>query len=294
VEKTGDYIFRIAVKDKARLWIGDDQIIDAVYENKDYPGGHVVEPTAKMKLVKGKTYPVKLEFSQKKTGRCELFFGEAELVEDMTSQTRSLWIPPGQWQDAWTGKVLTGPQTITVTSDLEHTPIYAREGGIVFSTPLRMHSGTPVWTNLVVDAFVSSNAGQITRELYEDDGISVNYKEKQFSKTCVSMETGKEKVVVKVAPSTGGFLDKGFLRNWTIRLHLPTGVVPSRFAVNGKDVSSDVGKAGMNVAVLEPLSDRVFPFSGAGEAPGPKSGKVVEFSIPQYPENQEMTVELIF
>lgn len=29
--------------------------------------------------------------------------------------SRSVWIPPGEWQDGWTGKAVTGPQTIQVT-----------------------------------------------------------------------------------------------------------------------------------------------------------------------------------
>ena len=43
--------------------------------------------------------------------------------------TRSVWIPPGKWQDAWNGSTVTGPATLSVTLPFERVPMWHRAGG---------------------------------------------------------------------------------------------------------------------------------------------------------------------
>ena len=279
VGETAEYEFGLLSKDGAKLWIGDTELISRTEILKTR---HALGITAgRIKLEAGKSYPVKVEFFQKTGGECNLFMGLAGKIDDAAHQTRSLWLPPGRWQDAWTGETLEGPKTITVTSDLEHTPIYVREGGMIFTTPLRMSSGTPVWEKLTVDAFVPES-GKTVREIYEDDGISNGYLKEKFSRTRVAMSTEKGKTTLTVDPSTGGFLPKDFKRDWTLRLHIPAGKTAGQVSVNGKKADG--------VKVLKPAGTRAFPFTGA--APGVKSGDVVEFSISGYPADNLLTVDL--
>jgi alpha-glucosidase (family GH31 glycosyl hydrolase) len=211
-----------------------------------------------------------------------MYFGPVSKIADAAHHTRSLWLPPGRWQDAWTGETLEGPKTITVTSDLEHMPIYVREGGMLFTTPIRMSSGVPVWDKLTVDAFVPES-GKTVREIYEDDGASNGYLKEKFSRTRVALSTEKGKATLRVEPAEEDFLPKDFKRDWTLRLHIPEGKSAAQFSVNGKTVKT-------GVKVLKPAETRVFPVSGA--APGMKSGDVVEFTIPGYPADKALTVDL--
>ena len=282
VKETAEYEFGLTSKDGSKLWIGDTELISKsqVLKNR-----HTIELTkARIKLEAGKSYPIKLEFFAKDGGECNLFMGLAGTIDDTAHQTRSLWLPPGRWQDAWTGETLAGPKTITVTSDLEHTPIYVREGGLVFATPLRMSSGKPVWDRLTVDAFVPES-GKTVREVYEDDGLSNGYLKEKFSRTSVALSTEKGKTTLTVEPSTGEFLSPDFKREWTVRLHIPAGKTAAQFSVNGKKADG--------VKVLKPTGGRVFPFAGPGSAPGMKSGEVVEFLISDYPANKPLTISLV-
>ena len=97
------------------------------------------------------------------------------------------------------------------------------------------------------------------------------------------MNTEKGRTTLTVEPSTGEFLQKDFKRDWTLRLHLPAGKTAAQCNVNG-------GKAD-GVKVLKPAEARVFPFTGA--APGMKSGDVVEFSIPSYSTDKNLTISLV-
>ena len=47
------------------------------------------------------------------------------------SRTRSLYLPPGEWVDYWTGKTLKGGRTVEVPAPLEHIPILVRAGSII-------------------------------------------------------------------------------------------------------------------------------------------------------------------
>ena len=292
VAETAEYEFGLLSLDGSKLWIGDTQLIARTQTLKSRHSIGIT--TGRIKLEAGKTYPIKVEFFQKKGGECNLFFGSASKIDDKAHQTRSLWLPPGRWQDAWTGETLTGPTTITVTSDLEHTPIYVREGGMVVTTPLRMHTGIPMWDNLQVDAFVSADTGATEREIYEDDGVSNGYLNKKFSRTHMTMNTENGKTTLRIAPAEGEFLAKDFKRNWTLRLHLPAGQSPSKFSVNGERIQQ--GKAadkGVSVALLKPAAARVFPFPQPGTAPGLKSGDVAEIFIPNYPADKALTIEIV-
>lgn len=45
---------------------------------------------------------------------------------------RDVWIPPGAWQDAWNGSVVTGPANLSVSLPYERLPMWHRgEGGLV-------------------------------------------------------------------------------------------------------------------------------------------------------------------
>jgi len=43
---------------------------------------------------------------------------DVEPVDNVTN-TRSVWLPPGEWIDGWSGKTINGPQTIHVTKTMD-------------------------------------------------------------------------------------------------------------------------------------------------------------------------------
>jgi len=291
VAETAEYEFGLTSKDGAKFWIGDTELISKteVLQNRQK-----IEMTkARIKLEAGKTYPIKVEFFAKDGGECNLFFGAANKTDDKEHQTRALWIPPGRWQDAWTGEALEGPKPITVTSDLEHTPMYVREGGMIVTTPLRMHSGIPVWDNLVVDAFVRSDRGTDQRDIYEDDGLSNGYLQDKFSRTRMSMNTESGKTTLRVEPTSGGILPAGFRRTWTFRFHVPAGSPVPAVSVNGKGLKpGQTEERSLRVTMLKPGETRAFPFLGQGAVPGNKAGPIAEISISDYPADQPLTITL--
>ena len=52
---------------------------------------------------------------------------------DKIQNSRSVWVPPGQWQDAWTGEIVTGPVTMNVSQPPERIPMWHRRGTVRYA-----------------------------------------------------------------------------------------------------------------------------------------------------------------
>ncbi len=139
---------------------------------------------------------------------------------------RTVWIPPGEWQDLWSGRAHRGPATIGVRCPLREMPLFVRRGGTVLSAPQRQASGVPVWPELVVDAYVPAADGAQTRMLYEDDGISTAHERGAFALTEFTLRRQGDEVALDVAPvqAVAGWLPP--TRNLAVRFHLPAGFAP--------------------------------------------------------------------
>merc|ERR1711871_775339 len=91
---------------------------------------------------------------------------EAHATTNVTS--RSVWMPPGQWQDAWTGEIIDGHgQTINVTQPYERQPMWHRRGGLMITTDkpgLRVEEQD--WSTLTLEAFPAQTAESTSRSVY--------------------------------------------------------------------------------------------------------------------------------
>ncbi len=61
------------------------------------------------------------------------------------SSQQSVWIPPGNWINAWTGALLTGPATIIGNTPLEQIPLYIRSGSVFALAPQMQYTGQLPW-----------------------------------------------------------------------------------------------------------------------------------------------------
>lgn len=70
----------------------------------------------------------------------QYYFGPDILVAPIMSydHTRTVYLPRGEWLDAWTGKPITGPATLNITAPLDKIPVYVRKDAAVLDV-LREH-----------------------------------------------------------------------------------------------------------------------------------------------------------
>lgn len=185
---------------------------------------------------------------------------------------RSVWIPPGEWEDLWSGRIHPGPGHLRVQCPLEEMPVFARRGGLVFSVPQRWATGRATWPELVVDAYVPAHNGEQVRMLHEDDGETAACGPGSMATTEVGLRRDGSSVEVRMVPRpvpAGIRLEN---RDLTVRVHLPPGTEARQFRIDGRPV------AGGQVREILPESRRSARlFSGAGSRPPGEAGPVLEW-----------------
>jgi alpha-glucosidase/alpha-D-xyloside xylohydrolase len=107
---------------------------------------------------------------------------------------RSLYLPPGDWYDWWTGEKLTGKRNITRKVDLETMPIYARAGAIIPIDPVRQYTAQQLSEPTTLKVYRSAD-GQFV--LYDDDGKSLDYLKGQGTWTKFTWNNVQSKLVIE-------------------------------------------------------------------------------------------------
>ena len=117
----------------------------------------------------------------------EYLFGSQVLVAPVTTpgavaQT-SVWIPPGQWVDYFTGATFTGPGTVSLAVPLDRMPVFVRAGGIVPEAPAGARAAAGPGSHLVLDVFPGAPGAF---SLYADSGSGLGYTRGQSTSTPIS------------------------------------------------------------------------------------------------------------
>lgn len=185
---------------------------------------------------------------------------------------RAVWIPPGGWQDAWSGRIHRGPLLIGAACALEQVPVYVRRGGIVFHIPQRPVAGEAVWPELTAEAYAPPADGAQARTFHEDDGWSRAHEQGRLAATEVRLERagGTLTMAIRPQPAPGGI--RPARRAWTLRLHLAPGEEFGEVRLDGCRLEPE------EFNVLEPsptASDALF--EGPGARPAPEGGCAVEW-----------------
>jgi hypothetical protein len=252
------------------------------------------EATATFELEVGRVYTLKLEYYENGGNAiCQLTW---QPPGHPAQNARSVWAPPGLWHDAWTGVTTAGPQRVEVASSLRHMPIFVRDGGIVATIPQVERTETAVWPKVIVDVFVPAepSASRTERFIYEDDGVSPDYRLGKHAHTPVVMERNECGVRIALGPTAGSFPGLPSTRSWVVRLHLWPGANPENVAIGGAEgfVTVPVAagaegpsepRAGQSgtARLLAPEAEERMPFAGEGMHPGPGGGPVLEILVPE-------------
>ncbi len=132
---------------------------------------------------------------------------------------RQVFLPDGKWMDVWTGETYVGPATITVSHDLETSPIFVRMGTVLALADNMTNTSEKDWSHLTLDVYPSSDFDGET-VLYEDDTETVAYKDGEYRTTDITL-TGDRVQTLTINAAKGEFTgDRAFTqRNYTVRIH---------------------------------------------------------------------------
>ncbi|BAX78840.1 glycoside hydrolase family 31 protein [Labilibaculum antarcticum] len=170
----------------------------------------------------------------------QYFWGDAFLSAPITAAgtgankiaKKEVWLPDGIWYNFFDNKKYEGNQTITASADIYEFPLFAK-GGI----PIPMQKYTDRMTSksldkLVIRCFPGVDGQSSTFELYEDDGVSLDYKENKKALTKLNYSRKKNVHTITIDPTQGMY--EGQLSKRSYEIQLAATQKASKVLVNGQ------------------------------------------------------------
>jgi alpha-glucosidase (family GH31 glycosyl hydrolase) len=165
----------------------------------------------------------------------EYFFGDEMLVAPVldASGNRTVYLPPGNWIDFFTGKHYEGGRSFTAHYEVDQTPVFVRDGAIVPEQEPSDYSDARPLDTLELNVYGS---GKGSFDLYEDDGRSLDYSKGSYAQTPMRYATGPDGAhELTVSPTQGSYKDQPATRAYVIRIHADA--KPQSVTANGKSVA---------------------------------------------------------
>jgi alpha-D-xyloside xylohydrolase len=144
----------------------------------------------------------------------QFMFGPALLINPVTAEGathRSIYLPAGHdWVDFWTGKRISGGQTIDAEAPLDRMPMYAKAGSVIPFGPIAETASAKADP---IDLRVYAGAdGDFM--LYEDEGDNYDYEHGEYSVIPIHWDDRAETLIV--GDRRGSF--PGMLEHRTFRV----------------------------------------------------------------------------
>ena len=110
----------------------------------------------------------------------EFLYGNSLLVAPVSTEddTRSVYLPEGEWLDFWDGSRLKGGVSFTRTFARDHLPLYVKAGAVLPMGPEVQYASEKPWDDLQIRIYTGAD-GSFT--LYEDEGDGYGYEKGAFS-----------------------------------------------------------------------------------------------------------------
>lgn len=272
-----DAILATTIDDGIRMYIDDQLVIDA-WEPHD---SSTLE--ANVSLEKGTTHSIKIEYNE--GARDALISLKWRSATPSMNASRTLWIPEGNWIDAWSGDIITGPQTITANVPINKMPMYIKAGTLVPLAPEMSYTGEKPWDPVTLDLYPSV-LNEAKGQLYEDDTESNDYKDGAFRTTEMSakVDNANKKITVNIEPAQGTFDGAISDRSWVVRLHKTAewkNPVPNSVTVDGVNAEFTIISKDENV----------MPFMNSG---GSRDGDIVEVVVPNAAVSGKRVIEVTY
>jgi alpha-glucosidase (family GH31 glycosyl hydrolase) len=132
----------------------------------------------------------------------EYLWGRDVLVAPVVEKgatSRKVYLPYGAWYDFWTGERIEGGVEINRAVDLDTMPLYIRAGSILPLGPVKQYTGEKVDQPLTITVYPGADASFL---LYEDDGISFDYRKGEWMGTQMVWNEARRTVKLSLAPGS--------------------------------------------------------------------------------------------
>lgn len=146
---------------------------------------------------------------------------------------KDVYLPAGEkWFDFFTGRIYEGGQTLPYLCPIERMPLFVRAGSIIPMAPDMEYTSQRPVDPLLVDVYAGKPA---TFRIYEDDGISLDYRQGSYAWTPISLAAVNDgETRVEIGPNEGRYNGQLRSRRYEVRVH---GLLkPTIVRVNGREL----------------------------------------------------------
>lgn len=241
--------------DGARIYI-DGRLWSNGYSSSQLnPSFNTREP-----LKAGQTYDIVVEYYEL-SGKAILYL-MCEPVAVKDHSVRTVFIPDGTWINLFTSEKISGPETVTVTADIETMPIFVREGAVLPATRVISPMEGADWQELSLNIY---GLGEGSFTLYEDDGESEAYMDGDYRKSEVTVHPVSGNTwQIDFGAAVGKFTTEYTARKVTIRIHSDKAIT-----------SATIGGKAVNITKIEKDAS-ALPFAETGAS---AVGAVYEITV---------------
>lgn len=169
----------------------------------------------------------------------QYFWGDSFLSAPITNpgqgvnkiSKKSVWLPDGIWYNFFDGKKYSGNQTITAESDIFEFPLFVKGGMPIPMQPYTARMASTPLNKLIIRCYPGIEGQRSSFELYEDDGISNDYKMGKKALTKLEYMRELNEHIISIYPTEGKY--KGQLKKKSYQIELPATKRATSVFVNG-------------------------------------------------------------
>ncbi|OPJ62122.1 glycoside hydrolase family 31 protein [Clostridium oryzae] len=161
----------------------------------------------------------------------EFLYGENILVAPVTRPSvtkKCVYLPKGCWFNYWTEEYIEGGKYVLVDAPMDVLPMFVKGGSIIPNAEVVNYVGEKKQDKLTLDIYLGLDGKY---SLYEDDGVSNEYKDGVYSMTEFSVKTENNKINICIKPVTSAY-DTG-RKVYGIVIH---GVLKKPVSINGEEI----------------------------------------------------------
>jgi alpha-D-xyloside xylohydrolase len=142
-------------------------------------------------------------------------WGEEILVVPNPSNKDTIifWLPEGKWYDYWTNKMVEGNKILNYYSPVGSIVLFAREGSIIPMYYPALGTSLIKKDEIIINVYTGKD-GKF--DLYEDDGITENYKKNEYRQTLITFNNSLKEILINksVGHFNGEMLTRSFKINY--------------------------------------------------------------------------------
>lgn len=135
----------------------------------------------------------------------QYMFGDNLMVAPVTTKgaiTRSVYLPEGTWFNYWTVDKYEGKSYHHVVAPIDTIPLFVKAGSIIPMQPEMIYAEEKPVDLITLDIFPYGESGF---DLYEDDHLSAEYQNGNFSITKITSSLANTQLNLKIARPEGKF-----------------------------------------------------------------------------------------